>query len=85
MPVTRIARGLGTALLALGLLGVAAAAGFVIAIVVVLSLSAVLPPFRPEDDETLRELVPAALSYGAWAVTTIAVFAFGWRRIRPSA
>jgi hypothetical protein len=74
----------GTALMALGLLAVAVAAGFFVAIATTITFNALLPPFRPEDDETLRELVPAALTYLAWGVTVVVVFLFGWRRLRDT-
>jgi hypothetical protein len=49
-----------------------------------LILYAVLPPFRPEDDDTLREFGPAALAYLVWAATTVVVVLAGWRLLRPA-
>ncbi len=37
-------------------------------------------PFRPEDDDALREFVPVGLAYLAWAGTALAVVVLGWRR-----
>lgn len=68
--------------LGIALIGAAMGAGFAAGMGAIALLSAVLPPFRPEDDETLRELVPAALAYGAWAATTLLVIVLGWRRLR---
>lgn len=67
-----------------GLLAVAIAVGigFVAALVFVLAMNAILPPFRPEDDETLRELIPAGLAYATWAGTTAFVLFAAWRRFR---
>jgi hypothetical protein len=48
---------------------------------VILLLNVFLPPFRPEDDETLRELVPAALAYGTWAVSATVLSIVAWRRL----
>ena len=73
------------AVLSLGLLAVAVFVGFCVGWGVLLTLDAVLPPFRPEDDDTLRELIPVALTYLTWAATTLVVLVAGWRRIRRRA
>jgi zinc transporter ZupT len=67
-------------LLSLGTIAVVM--GFAAAVLVLVVIEAVLPPFRPSDDDTLRQLVPAVLAYGAWGVGTLATLALGWRRIR---
>ena len=70
------------AVLFLSLLALAAFVGFCVGWGVLLTLNAVLPPFRPEDDDTLRELIPVTLTYLTWAATTLIVLVAGWRRIR---
>ncbi len=69
-------------LLALGLLVLAVGIGFLVAWGLLYTMIAVLPPFRPEDDETLREFIPAALTYLTWGTTTLIVFIVGLRRLR---
>jgi hypothetical protein len=61
---------------------VAVIVGFGAAVVVLMILQAVLPPFQPSDDDTLRELVPAVLAYLAWGAGTLVTLVLGWRRIR---
>jgi hypothetical protein len=73
------------AILLLGLLALAVFMGFCVGWGVLLALNAVLPPFRPEDDDTLRERIPVALTYLTWAATTLVVLVVGWRRIRRNA
>jgi hypothetical protein len=46
----------------------------------VLLFDAVLPPFGPDDDDTLREFVPAGAAYLVWAATAAIVVLAGWRR-----
>ena len=60
--------------------------GFGLAWVALFALNAVLPPFRREDDGTLREFVPAAIAYVTWGLTSVvgAVLAWRWARRRPS-
>ena len=60
----------------------AAVAGFVAAVAVLAATQALLPPFRPEDDDTLRDYGPAALAYLAWGTGSLVTFLLGWRRIR---
>jgi hypothetical protein len=66
----------------LALVAVAVPLGFAAGLVVLLGLSAALPPFRREDGDTLREFVPVALGYVAWAATTALALVAGWRRVR---
>jgi hypothetical protein len=62
---------------------VAAAAGFVVAVIVSLALNAILPPFRfPEDDDSMREFIPAAITYATSAITTVLGSAAAWRWTR---
>ena len=60
----------------------AVVAGLVAAVVVLAVTQAVLPPFRREDDDTLRDYGPAALAYLAWGAGSLVTFVLGWRRIR---
>ena len=68
--------------LVLSVLVVAVAVGFAAAVLVLVLLQAVLPPFRREDGDTLREFVPVALAYAAWAIAALVTLVLGWRRIR---
>jgi hypothetical protein len=52
-----------------------------VAVGATVGVSTVVPPFRREDDDTLREFVPVALTYSTWAATTLVVAVVGWRRI----
>ncbi|MEP7379400.1 MAG: hypothetical protein ABI725_07570 [Chloroflexota bacterium] len=67
-------------LISLLLIPTAFAVGFVLAWVVLFIVNALLPPFRPEDDDTWREFVPVALAYGTWAATTLGGIILAWRR-----
>ena len=60
----------------------AVVAGFVAAVAVLAVSQALLPPFRPEDDDTLRDYGPAAVAYLAWGAGSLFTFLLGWRRIR---
>ncbi len=70
------------ALLTIGLLALALFVGFCVGWGLLLTMNAFLPPFRPEDDDTLRERIPVAATYATWALTTLLVLVAGWRRIR---
>ncbi len=49
------------------------------AVFAVIGLSnVILPPFGPEDDDTLREFIPVALAYLVGGVTTVLVVVAGW-------
>lgn len=72
-------------ILALGLLAFAVFVGFCAGWGLLLVMNAILPPFRPEDDDTLRERIPVALTYLTWAATTLVVLVAGWRQLRRSA
>lgn len=72
-------------ILALGLLALAVFVGFSAGWGLLLVMNAILPPFRPEDDDTLRERIPVALTYLTWAATTLVVLVAGWRQLRRSA
>ena len=63
------------------LISVALVVGFVAGMAMIGFLNVVLPPFREDvDDDTMREFAPVALSYLAWAVTTVAVVLVALRR-----
>ena len=66
------------------LTGIAVIVGFGLAWVALFAVNAVLPPFHPDDDDTLREFVPVAIAYGTWGLTTLlgAVLAWLWVRSR---
>lgn len=76
---------LGRVLVLAAGMGVAALVGFAAAVAVLFVENALLPPFRREDGDTLREFIPVAIAYGTWAVTTLLVIVFGWRRMRRKA
>lgn len=59
--------------------GLAVIAGFGLAMAFMLATNAILPPFRREDDDTLREFVPVAIAYAIWGFTTLAGAVFAWR------
>jgi hypothetical protein len=63
-----------------GLVAVSLPLGFVAGYVVLTFMSAVLPPFRAQDDDTLRERIPVLFAYVIWALTSLAVFVAGWHR-----
>lgn len=65
-----------------GLIALAVVLGFGAGMAVVAIGKAVLPPFQPSDDDTLREFIPVALAYLAWGATTLIVLVLGWRRVR---
>lgn len=71
-------------LVSLLLIPIGFAVGFVLAWVVLFAASALLPPFRREDDDTWREFGPVALAYGTWAATTLVGFVLAWRRERQA-
>lgn len=56
--------------------------GFAMAWGALFALNAVLPPFRREDGDTLREFVPAAIAYATWALTSVVGAALAWRWVR---
>ena len=53
--------------------------GVVAALAVIGASNALLPPFRDEDDDTLREYGPVAIAYLASIVSGTLVFIAGWR------
>ena len=64
------------------LTALAVVVGFGLAWVALFALSAVLPPFRREDDGTLREFVPAAVAYATWGLTSLVGATLAWRWVR---
>ena len=69
-------------LLGLSVLAIALGFGLVAGFAAIFATNAFLPPFRPEDDETLRELLPAALAYATMAGTAGLVVVLAGRRLR---
>ena len=67
-------------LISLLLIPIAFAVGFALAWVVLFGANALVPPFRPEDDDTWREFVRVALAYGTWAASTLGGIILAWRR-----
>ena len=65
-----------------GLTAGAVVVGFGLAWVALFALNAVLPPFRREDGDTLREFVPAAIAYATWGLTSVVGAALAWRWVR---
>ncbi len=59
---------------------VAFGVGFGVNVVV----NAMLPPFRFEDGDTMREFGPVALGYGSTAVTAFAGAWLAWRFVTRS-
>lgn len=66
------------------IIGIALGLGFAAGVAVILVMNAVLPPFRPEDDETLPEFIPAAIAYATMAATALLVVLVAWRRLRST-
>ena len=52
-----------------------------LAVVALVGITAFMPGFRPEDGDTMREFVPVALAYAAWAAATVVTLVIGWRRV----
>lgn len=69
-------------LIGLSVLTIALGVGLVAGLAVIFATNELLPPFRPEDDETLRELIPAALAYATMAGTAGLVVVLAGRRLR---
>ena len=73
----------GTVLLAGGLLVLALFAGFLVAMVVAITLATLLP-IDPETQEVLPGIGQAILVYLVWGITATLTFAVTWRRLRAS-
>jgi hypothetical protein len=74
---------IGTALLAGGLLVLALFAGFLVAMVVAITLATLLP-IDPETKDVLPGIGQAVLVYVVWGVTATHTFAVTWRRLRAA-
>ena len=74
---------IGTALLAGGLLVLALFAGFLVAMVVAITLATLLP-IDPETQDVLPGIGQAVLVYVVWGVTATLTFAVTWRRLRAA-
>ena len=53
--------------------------GFGLAWLALFALSAILPPFRREDGDTLREFIPAAIAYTTWGLPSAVGGVLAWR------
>ncbi len=56
-------------------IGLGFAAGFAVT-----DLANLIAPWRPGDDDTLRDRLPVALAYAVQAGTTLVVIVAAWRR-----
>ena len=67
------------------LVGAAVVVGLGLSFAVMFVLAAILPPFRPEDDDTMRDYGPVLIAYAVWGITSIsgAVLAWRWLDRRP--
>ena len=74
-------KAVGTVLLGAGVLAIALAAGYLVALVLTISAGAILP-LRAEDEGTLRVWLLAGLTYLVWALVTAFVFRRLWRWLR---
>jgi multisubunit Na+/H+ antiporter MnhE subunit len=74
---------IGTALLAGGVLLVALVLGFVVAMVVAVTLGNLLP-VDPRSTDATPEILRAVVVYLVWGISATAVFAFTWRRLRAT-
>ena len=72
---------IGTLLLAGGLLVLALFAGFLVAMVVAITLATLLP-IGDETQDVLPGIGQAVLVYVVWGVTATLTFAVAWRRLR---
>lgn len=68
-------------LLILALLGVGAVLVGCAASFVVIDVTNWIAPFRPRDDDTLREFIPVAIALLAGAVTATLIFVLGRRAL----
>lgn len=75
-------RMLGRFVLAVALLIVAIGVGFLAGVAALELSGLVLPPFRPEDDDTMRDRGPVAIAYATWAITSVIVLIAGARWAR---
>ena len=73
----------GTALLAAGVLIVGLVVGFVVAMVVAVTLGSLFP-VDPQASDAVPEILRAVVVYVVWGVSATVVFAFSWRRLRPT-
>ena len=73
----------GTALLAGGVLLVALVLGFVVAMVVAMTLGSLMP-VDPQSTDAVPEILRAVVIYLVWGISATVVFAFTWRRLRST-
>jgi hypothetical protein len=60
---------------------VAIVVGFLAGMAVITVLGVIVPFREDVDDDTMREVVPVALAYLTWTVTTIAIATLALRRL----
>ncbi|HEY3334898.1 MAG TPA: hypothetical protein VGK16_06620 [Candidatus Limnocylindrales bacterium] len=72
---------LGTLLLGAGTVVIALGAGYVVALVLTISLGAIFP-LRPGDEGTARVWILAGITYLAWGLAAAFVFWRLWRWLR---
>ena len=77
-------RVIGTMLLAGGVLLMALVLGFVVSMVLAVTLGSLMP-VDPQNTDATPEIVRAVVVYLVWGISATAVFAFTWRRLRSSA
>ena len=76
-------RVIGTVLLAGGVLLMALVLGFVVAMVLAVALGSLMP-VDPDSIDATPEILRAVIVYLVWGISATAVFAFTWRRLRPT-
>jgi hypothetical protein len=64
------------------LTGLAVLVGLGLSFVVVYAFGLFLPPFQPEDDDTIRDYGPVLVSYAAWGLTSVVGSVWAWRWLR---
>ena len=74
-------KALGSVLLGAGILVIALGAGYLVALVLTISLGAIFP-LTPGDEGTPRVWILTGLTYLAWALAAAFVFRRLWRWLR---
>lgn len=64
------------------LTGLAVLVGLGLTFVVQYAIGLFLPPFRPEDDDTIRDYGPVLVAYAAWGLTSVVGSVWAWRWLR---
>ena len=68
----------------LALTGLAFVVGLGLSFVVIGAFGLMLPPFRPEDDDTIRDYGPVLTAYAVWGLTSVIGSIWAWRWLRSS-